>query len=123
MASAIVVLSSDLMWLSRFRAVGQATGVEIRGARTAEQALEAIQHSSVACLILDLDCGRATELLAVLRPYLPAGARVAAFGSHVDTATLADARAAGCNPVWPRSVMAERLSEVLTVWAGTVTAP
>lgn len=123
MGHTIVVLSSDLMWLSRFRAVGQTVGVEVRGAPTPGQALEGLKKSGATCLVLDLDCGRANDLLAALRPSLPAEVRVVAFGSHVDTATLADARAAGCDPVWPRSLMAERLPAVLPVWAGKVTAP
>jgi DNA-binding NarL/FixJ family response regulator len=123
MVQAIVVLSSDLMWLSRFQAVGQAVGVEVRGARNPAQAQEALKSSGATCLVLDLDYGRASDVLATLRQSLPAEGRVVAFGSHVDTATLIDARAAGCDPVWPRSLMAERLSAMLPVWAGAATAP
>jgi hypothetical protein len=45
-----------------------------------------------------------------------------AYGSHVDTATLRAARAAGCDPVLPRSKFVEDLPICLPAWLG-VAAP
>jgi hypothetical protein len=43
---------------------------------------------------------------------------VLAYGSHVDTDTLRAARAAGCDPVWPRSKFIEELATALPGWFG-----
>ena len=38
------------------------------------------------------------------------------YGSHVEAATLRAARAAGCDPVWPRSKFVEELPRALPGW-------
>jgi CheY-like chemotaxis protein len=117
MARTVLVLCDDLMWLSRFSAVGQPLGIGVRGARTLEHARQLLTQQPPSCMILDLALGRASDMLQELKPLLTPGIRLLAFGAHVDTASLADARAAGCDPVLPRSVMAERLAEELPRWA------
>jgi hypothetical protein len=42
--------------------------------------------------------------------------RVVAYGSHVDTESLRAARAAGCDPVLPRSKFIEELPSALPDW-------
>lgn len=117
MAAAVLVLCDDLIWLSRFSAVGPSLGVTVRGARSLEQARQLVAQHPPRCVILDLAMGRASELVKELAPLLAPGTRLIAFGSHVDAASLADARAAGCDPVLTRSAMAERLAEELPGWA------
>jgi hypothetical protein len=41
---------------------------------------------------------------------------LAAYGSHVDVATLHAARDAGCDPGLPRSAMAQELPNLLREW-------
>jgi hypothetical protein len=41
---------------------------------------------------------------------------VAAYGSHVDTATLRAGREAGCDLVWPRSKFVEELPRAMAGW-------
>ena len=52
-------------------------------------------------------------VLEVLPAACATGARVIAFGSHVDRARLEAARAAGCTEVLARSVFFARLAELL----------
>ena len=59
-------------------------------------------------VVLDAARPGALEVVPSLR------ARVVAFGSHVDTALLDAARAAGVDDVLPRSLFFRRLPEVLS---------
>lgn len=60
--------------------------------------------------IVDLSRPGVAEVLPAL---VAAGARVVAFGSHVDGATLDAARAAGCAVVLARSAFFSRIAEVV----------
>ena len=70
------------------------------------------------CVLVDLaNPGLVLEdLLRRLEEVCPARPRVVAYGSHVDTATLRAARAAGCDPVLPRSKFVEDLPTDLPAW-------
>ena len=74
-------------------------------------------HETPACVILDLsnpglNIGETVANLKRLEP----PPRVVAYGSHVDTATLKAARAAGCDVVMPRSQFVEELPKSLGEW-------
>ena len=59
-----------------------------------------------------VDLGRAGAVEA-LPDLVATGARVVAFGSHVDRATLDAARSAGCREVLPRSAFFRDLPSLL----------
>ena len=59
-----------------------------------------------------VDLGR-PGVVDVLPALVATGARVVAFGSHVDRATLDAARAAGCEEVLPRSRFFASLPQLL----------
>jgi hypothetical protein len=62
--------------------------------------------------VVVVDLGR-PEVLDVLPAVVGTGARVVAFGSHVDRDTLDAARAAGCAEVLPRSRFFRDLDSLL----------
>jgi hypothetical protein len=67
-----------------------------------------LASSGAVVVVVDLTrCGDPAALVA------PAGARVVAFGPHVDDALLDSARRAGIAEVLPRSVFFRRLGELL----------
>ena len=66
--------------------------------------------------LLFTDVEGSTDLLRQLGEVCPSPPRVVAYGSHVDTATLRAARAAGCDPVLPRSKFVEDLAQELPAW-------
>lgn len=111
------VLTDDLMWSSRIAGTARALGVQVKAARTLEQLEAAARAQAPVCVILDLGAAGVApaEVVQRLRAIAP-NARFTAYGSHVDVASLRAAREAGCDPVLPRSKMAEDLPALLGEW-------
>jgi hypothetical protein len=86
----VVALVSDLM--DRSRITGAIAGVEFAG--------DPAGCSGADVVIVDL--ARFGSSVGELRHALP-GARIVAFGPHVDEDVATDAREAGADVVWPRS--------------------
>src|SRR3954470_13352450 len=121
-----LLLSDDLLFTSRIAATARQLGLELRAAKT-QAGLEALAGREVPrCVLLDLaNPGLdVAGLLGRLRESGPLPPFVVAYGSHVDTATLRAARAAGCDLVLPRSKFVEDLPQALPGWfAGRAGAP
>ena len=86
----IVAIANDLM--DRSRISGAIDGVEFA-------------HDAASCADADvvvIDLARAAPLVAPVRAAAP-GARIVAFGSHVDTEVLQQATRDGADAVLPRS--------------------
>ena len=102
----VVAYVPDLMDRSRLSAVGGAVGgaaVEFVSSPAGLRDLAA----SADLVIVDLERPGVLEILPEVK------ARTIGFGSHVDRALLAAARAAGCSEVLPRSAFFGRLSSLL----------
>lgn len=107
-----LLLSDDLIFTSRILGTAQALGLEMRVARDSA-ALQALASPQTTCVVVDLsNPGLVIEDLV----RASAGARVVAYGSHVDVATLKRAREAGCDLVLPRSKFVEDLPAQMTDW-------
>ena len=106
----VVAYVPDLMDRSRLSAVGGAVGgaaVEFVSSPAGLRDLAA----SADLVIVDLERPGVLEILPEILPDVKA--RTIGFGSHVDRALLAAARAAGCSEVLPRSAFFGRLSSLL----------
>jgi DNA-binding response OmpR family regulator len=109
-----ILVSRDLFFASKITgtaaALGFQVGVEGDPATAAIKAAE----TRCRCVILDLTLPdlSVSDLLAAL----PAAHRpaVIAFGPHVDTVRLEEARTAGCDEVFPRSKFSASLTSILT---------
>lgn len=112
-----LLLSDDLLFTSRIVGTGRDLGFEFRSARSAEALIRLVAEAPPQCVILDLAnpgiC--ITDLVATLKQLTPPPT-IVAYGSHVDTATLRAARAAGCDIVMPRSQFVETLPTALAAW-------
>jgi CheY-like chemotaxis protein len=117
-ASTGLLLCDDLIFASRVTGTASALGLEMKTARTAEALVEHARREHPSAVIIDLGVPglELGELLGRLRQACPAMPRVVAYGSHVETATLRAARAAGCDPVLPRSKFVEELARELPKW-------
>jgi DNA-binding response OmpR family regulator len=108
------LVSRDLFFASKITgtaaALGFQVGIEGNPATAAIKAAE----PTCRCVILDLTLPdlSVSDLLAAL----PAAHRpaVIAFGPHVDTVRLEEARTAGCDEVFPRSKFSASLTSILT---------
>jgi CheY-like chemotaxis protein len=115
-------LSEDLLFTSRITGTASALGFTVKPARTVNDLEDLARRETPNCVLVDLahpglDVAR---LIRSLRETCTPVPRVVAYGSHVDTAGLRGARAAGCEVVLPRSKFIEELPSALPAW---LTAP
>jgi len=99
-----VLLSGDLMVLSRVEGAAATAGAIVRAANSPRRACELCEAESAELLIVDLaSCiDDLPELVGELRTRLGPALRIVAFGPHVHEDRLAAARAAGCDSVVSR---------------------
>ncbi|HYE02164.1 MAG TPA: hypothetical protein VD963_02895, partial [Phycisphaerales bacterium] len=113
----VLYCAADLVWASRIKATAEAVGVAARPVRSAEMLAARMADTRVGGLIVDLE---AFELGIALIGHLrsaggpAAGARVVAFGPHVEVDRLEAARRAGADVVMTRGAFSGRLGEVLS---------
>lgn len=112
------LLCDDLMWMSRVMGEAKELGCKIIPARTIEQLLKAVATNGPMCVIIDLAQAQiGTDPTPIIDQLKTAGiTRFVAYGSHIEIAQLAAARAAGCNPTLARSKMAAELASLLPGW-------
>jgi DNA-binding NarL/FixJ family response regulator len=113
-----ILLSDDLLFTSRILGEARALGLGVRPARTVEVLQALVRSQPPSCVIADLSNPGLiiADLLGWLNEECDPVPRVIAYGSHVDSATLRAARAAGCSEVLPRSQFVEVLPNRLASW-------
>ncbi len=117
----IIYCCRDLIFATKIRATAEALGVvtrPVRDARMLQHRLERVDdgkaNDPVTAFMLDLDTGDdGLALLEQVKRFDPAIPAIA-FGSHVATDLLRDARERGADLVLPRSAFTARLPELLT---------
>lgn len=100
-----LLLCRDLFFTSKVVGTAQMLGHRVVVVGGADLALAHLRAWSPRVVFVDLAAGDLVTSPRLLQ-YIeaaPPGTPFVAFGSHVDTARLAEARAAGCDPVLPRS--------------------
>jgi DNA-binding NarL/FixJ family response regulator len=109
-----LLLSRDLFFVSKVTGTAGALGYRVVAVGDAAKAADRIVALKPRAVFVDLAAGDlvAPTALAHYRSQAP-GTPFVTFGSHVDTAALAAAASAGCDPVLPRSAFSSRLPELL----------
>jgi DNA-binding NarL/FixJ family response regulator len=112
-----LLLSDDLIFSSRIAGAASARGLSLTVSRTAAELVQSAHRLTPRCLIIDLD-NPGLDLAALMGELrrMNSTARVVAYGPHVNAALLHDARAAGCDPVLPRSKFVEQLESEMPNW-------
>jgi len=108
----VVALMDDLFFQMKVLETAKHVGVEFKVATTGEALMELLEPPT-RLVIIDLNA-RSLPVATIER--LRAShqeLRVVAFLSHVQTELAAQARAAGCSDVMPRSVFAQNLAAIL----------
>lgn len=120
-----LLLCDDLIFTSKVTGTAKALGLTVQAARTPESLVALARQATPRCVLVDLHHPTLDlpGLLASLRDACPEMPRVAAYGSHVEAATLHAARLAGCDPVWPRSKFVEELPRALVEWLAPGQSP
>lgn len=113
-----LLLCDDLIFTSRIIGTGRALGVTVQTARSTADLQAIVQRQAPQAIVLDLaNPGLViVDLIGWLRENCTSMPYLVAYGSHVDTATLKAARAAGCDVVLPRSKFVEDLPAKLRDW-------
>jgi PleD family two-component response regulator len=112
----ILAVLDDLMFTSKIRTTASQLGVTVAFARSREGALSALRGERPTLVILDLNSVRVDPIGIVAD--MKADAALAdiatiGFASHVQTAVIEEARAAGVTEVMARSAFTQRLPELL----------
>ena len=113
----VLCVVDDLMFSVKISTTAKARGVSIYFERNPANVLSSIREKEPSLVIFDLDSVklRPMDAIAALKadPLLRAVPTVG-FVSHVQTATIAEARRAGIDEVLARSTFSERLPEILS---------
>jgi PleD family two-component response regulator len=115
--NSIVAAVDDLMFSSRIAATAKQMGIDLSIARSSDELLSQARALKPGLIIFDLNATRLDPIGAItalkaddaLRGIMTLG-----FVSHVDSASIAAARAAGIDEVLARSAFSARLAEILT---------
>ncbi len=111
-----LLLSDDLMFISRIVGTARSLGLEMKSARAPAPLLALAAAQPPTCVLLDLQ-NPGLDIVAVVHSLKEIGkVTIVGYGSHVDAATLKAARDAGCDVVLPRSKFVEDLAAELPTW-------
>jgi hypothetical protein len=106
-------ISPDLLFAGKIQAAAEPLGMKSLQVSELSSIERALVENSVHIVFVDLNL--ASPSIADVVGILPESPRpfVVAFGPHVNTARLEEARLAGCDRVLPRSRFAQELPELL----------
>lgn len=111
--SKVVALMDDLFFQMKLAETAKQLGVEVKVATNGD-ALMGLMDSAPKLVIVDLNA-RSQPLQAIERVrQTNKDVRVVAFLSHVQTQLAAQAQAAGCTDVLPRSSFTQNLAAILS---------
>ncbi|MBX6313181.1 MAG: response regulator [Isosphaeraceae bacterium] len=115
-----LLLSRDLIFTSKVTSTARALGQRVIVAGNAALASALIEQWHPKVVFVDLSAGELVSPAALSTYQKLAGPQTpfVAFGSHVDTASLAAAAAAGCDPVLPRSRFSAELPTLVRRYLG-----
>lgn len=116
----VLVLSDDLIFTSRIAATARSVGGQLRDCRDWQSLAQLAELTKPACVIIDLQNPQLdlAELVGRLRNLGGGGPRLVAYGSHVRTKALKQARQLGIDQVMPRSRFVEILEGAMAGWLG-----
>lgn len=113
----IVCAIDDLLFSIKIKEAAKSLGVALYFERSAERIVDTVRDKQPDLVVFDLNSAKLAPLAAIAAiKQDPALARVKTLGyvSHVDSATIEAARAAGIDEVLARSAFAAGLSGILT---------
>jgi CheY-like chemotaxis protein len=109
----VVALVDDLFFQIKLAETAKQLGVDVKVAANGD-ALVGLLESAPKLVIVDLNArGQPLQAIARVRQ-ASKDIRVVGFLSHVQTQLAAEAQAAGCNEVLPRSSFTQNLAAILS---------
>ena len=112
--SRVVALMDDIFFQMKVAETAKQLGMELKVAGTPDSLMQLVEMEPVPRLaIVDLNA-RGGAIAAIERVRAgKSGVRMVGFFSHVQTDLAAQARAAGCDEVMPRSSFTQNLAAIL----------
>jgi len=108
----VLAIVDDLFFQAKIQAAAAPLGIEVRIATTVAQAHATASGSAAVIVDLNLASADPLEVVRALRMQRPA-VPIIGYGSHVQAELLAQAQAAGCTTVLPRSAFVQQLPRLL----------
>lgn len=118
MSHSVIAVVDDMFFASKIRATAEASGVELRFARSKEALLETARQREPTLILVDLHNHKVdpVDLAADLKAdEQTAEVPLIGFFSHVHTDLQKNALEAGFDQVLPRSVFTRDLARLLTL--------
>ena len=113
----IICAVDDLMFSIKISTAAKSLKADVYFERSGDKLLETIREKRPALVIFDLNSARIRPLDAIMAlkrdPDLNS-TKTLGYVSHVDTATIDAARAAGIDQVLARSAFVDQLGDILT---------
>ncbi|MGC4085184.1 MAG: response regulator [Vicinamibacterales bacterium] len=112
----ILAILDDLMFTSKIRGAAAHAGATVAFARSSQAALDQMRTAPPSLVILDLNNPRTDPIgtvTAMKADTALASIPTVGFVSHVDSATIDAARAAGVDDVMARSAFVNALPQIL----------
>ncbi|MEX0643163.1 MAG: hypothetical protein WD468_10710 [Pirellulales bacterium] len=111
----IVLLTGDLMVISRVSGAAAQLSIQLQTAANSQQAIRLCRDDAARVLVLDLATPSldVAELVAAVKKGGAAAPTIVAFGPHVHEERLAAAREAGCNRVVSRGQFMGQLDTLI----------
>lgn len=113
----IVCAIDDLLFSIKIKEAAKTLGVTLYFERSGDRIVDTVREKQPALVIFDLNSAKLVPLAAIAAikqdPAL-AGVKTLGYVSHVDSATIEAARAAGIDDVLARSAFAAGLPGILT---------
>lgn len=116
MSKLVIALVDDMFFASKIRAVAEHLGMNVRFARSIDEALEAARINAPSLIIADLHAQKCDPF--ALAEQLKTDETLRAvpllgFFSHVQTALQQRAEQSGYDRIMPRSAFSKNLPEIL----------
>jgi CheY-like chemotaxis protein len=112
----ILAILDDLLFTSKIRSAAQRAGASVAFARSSSAALDQARAQQPALVIIDLNNPRTSPIAtieAMKGDAVLATIPIVGYVSHVDTQTIAAARASGVDEVLARSAFVTALPELV----------
>ncbi len=113
MGSSIAIVS-DMIFATRITGTAAKVGAKCKIVKDPGALHDALESDEPGTVLVDMNCDGISpeEAIRTVKSQCP-NARVVAFFSHVQTELREQAKAAGADDVWPRSVFVQLLPELL----------
>jgi CheY-like chemotaxis protein len=112
----IVCVVDDLIFSIKISTAARRLGVDMYFERSRDNVLQTVRDKQPSLVIFDLNSTKLAPMDAIVALKADAALRqirTVGYVSHVDTATIERARAAGIDQVMARSAFSEKLGEIL----------